>query len=234
MPRIGGAIDVPQVSDPATPAAGRQFFYFKSDGILYTKTSDGVITPFTARKSNLVGFGQLETHSTYTDFNLITDFGYHFVQGTANGPNIPGATQYYSVSLSLGSEYPYSQYVCQIAYPRNVNGVFATRFREGGTWGAWKISNTVKAADSELLDGLDSSAFLRSTAKAADSELLDGLDSTAFLRTTGKAADSELLDGLDSTAFLLTTGKAADSNLLDGLDSTAFVRADSIIDGGVP
>lgn len=37
MPRLGGALDIVQVSDPATPSAGRQFLYFKSDGHLYTK-----------------------------------------------------------------------------------------------------------------------------------------------------------------------------------------------------
>ena len=72
--------------------------------------------------------------------------------------------------------------------------------------------------NADLLDGLDSTEFLRSTGKAADADLLDGLDSAAFLRTTGKAADANLLDGMDSTAFLPTTGKAANANLLDGLD----------------
>lgn len=51
------------------------------------------------------------------------------------------------------------------------------------------------------------SGYLRVGAKAADSELLDGLNSTDFLRATGKAVDSELLDGLDSTAFMLATAK---------------------------
>ena len=74
-----------------------------------------------------------------------------------------------------------------------------------------------------LLDD-DHPQYLLTTGKAADSDKLDGIDSTAFLRTTGKAADSDKLDGLDSTAFLRTTGKAADSDKLDGLDSTGFGR----------
>jgi hypothetical protein len=41
------------------------------------------------------------------------------------------------------------------------------------------------------------------TAKAADSDKLDGIDSTGFLGATAKAADSGLLDGKDSTAFLV-------------------------------
>lgn len=43
MPRIGGHLDVVQVNDPGTPVAGRQHLYFKSDGVLYTKKSDGSV-----------------------------------------------------------------------------------------------------------------------------------------------------------------------------------------------
>jgi hypothetical protein len=57
-----------------------------------------------------------------------------------------------------------------------------------------------------------------------NADRVDGLDSTAVLRTTGKAADSNLLDGLDSSSFLPIDGKAVNSNTLDGWDSTDFVR----------
>jgi hypothetical protein len=43
--------------------------------------------------------------------------------------------------------------------------------------------------------------FLPTDATAADSDLLDGKDSTAFLGKTEKAADADKLDGLDSSAF---------------------------------
>jgi hypothetical protein len=76
--------------------------------------------------------------------------------------------------------------------------------------------------NADLLDGLDSTDFLRSTGKAADADLLDGLDSAAFLRTTGKSADANLLDGQDSTAFLPAGGKAANADLLDGLNWTSL------------
>ena len=82
------------------------------------------------------------------------------------------------------------------------------------------LRTTGKAADAELFDGLDSAAFLRTNGKAADTDLFDGVDSAAFLRTNGKAADANLLDGVDSTGFLPTAGKAANANLLDGLDWT--------------
>ena len=46
--------------------------------------------------------------------------------------------------------------------------------------------------------------FLPFAGKAADANLFDGLDSTAFLRSGGKADNSDLLDGKDSTAFYTT------------------------------
>jgi len=47
---------------------------------------------------------------------------------------------------------------------------------------AWKDGITGTVADSELLDGQDSSAFLGAEQKAADSEKLDGFDSTDFAK----------------------------------------------------
>jgi hypothetical protein len=60
--------------------------------------------------------------------------------------------------------------------------------------------------------------FLGRTAKAADSELLDGLDSSHF---ASAAAVSSALAGK-----LPLGGKAADAELLDGVDSGAFARRD--------
>lgn len=128
---------------------------------------------------------------------------------------------------------------------------------------------TADAIDHGALGGLadnDHPQYLLTTGKAADSDKLDGLDSTAFLLTTGKAADADKLDNIDSTGFVQTSGnqtvdgiktfssipvlpstnpstanqavrkgyadatylgisaKAADADKLDGLDSTAFGR----------
>jgi hypothetical protein len=69
---------------------------------------------------------------------------------------------------------------------------------------------------------------------AANANLLDGQDSTAFLGANAKAADADLLDGQNSTAFLGVNAKAADANLLDGQNSTAFVAGPGrIIEGAV-
>ena len=42
--------------------------------------------------------------------------------------------------------------------------------------------------------------------KAADADLLDGIDSAGFLAAGGKAADAEMLDGMSSDSFVQGTG----------------------------
>lgn len=68
------------------------------------------------------------------------------------------------------------------------------------------LAKTGKAADSELLDGQDSSAFLGSSAKAADSDKLDGKDSADFLGADATAADSVKLGGLPARVYVLGRG----------------------------
>jgi hypothetical protein len=60
---------------------------------------------------------------------------------------------------------------------------------------------------------------------AANANLLDGQDSTAFLGANATAANANLLDGQDSTAFLGANATAANANTLDNLDSGAFASA---------
>jgi hypothetical protein len=62
---------------------------------------------------------------------------------------------------------------------------------------------------------------------AADANTLDGLDSTAFLRTTA-TIDADTLDGLDSTAFLRTTD-TIDADTLGGKPASAFLEAGPIV-----
>ena len=79
------------------------------------------------------------------------------------------------------------------------------------------------ARDSEIVPTVLAADGAGST---LDADVLDGLDSTAFLGANAKAADSDRLDGQDSTAFLGATAKAANSDRLDGLDSSALPRRD--------
>jgi hypothetical protein len=89
-----------------------------------------------------------QNHSTQTDFNSITNFGFRYVQGNTNGPGT-GSTQFYGFSIGLGNEYPFSDFALQLAIPRyNFNTTsggpdryLSIRSKESGTWNAWqKIS----------------------------------------------------------------------------------------------
>ena len=73
--------------------------------------------------------------------------------------------------------------------------------------------------------------YLNEGQKANDSNLLDGLDSTQFLRSTAKATDADTLDGVNSTGFLLAGGKAVDADKLDNIDSASFLQGASTLAG---
>ena len=68
MPRIGGALDVVQVNEPAAPVPGRQMLFFKSDGVLYSKTAAGVVTAIgaAAAPTNMVTTDTTQTGLTAT------------------------------------------------------------------------------------------------------------------------------------------------------------------------
>ena len=115
--------------------------------------------------------------------------------------------------------------------------------------GAWRVIDTgagqsCKSNEAPLdlysRGGADL-AFLAKTGKAADSELLDGHDSSAFLGSSATAADSDKLDGQDSSAFLGASATAADSSKLGGFAARLYVLGrgfllnDAVIlgDGGI-
>jgi hypothetical protein len=66
------------------------------------------------------------------------------------------------------------------------------------------INANEKAANSNLLDGQDSSAFLGANAKAADANLLDGQDSTAFYQGGGRVFAGSGIVNSGTIADLLT------------------------------
>ena len=76
--------------------------------------------------------------------------------------------------------------------------------------GAWRVidtglGQTCKANEAPLdlySKGGADLAFLSKTGTAADSDKLDGKDSTEFLGATEKAADADKLDGVDSSRYL--------------------------------
>jgi hypothetical protein len=97
--------------------------------------------------------------------------------------------------------------------------------------GAWRVIDTdagqaCKSNEAPLdlySKGAADLAFLAKTGKAADTDKLDGQDSSAFLGSSAKAADSDKLDGKDSADFLGASAIAADSAKLGGFVARAYV-----------
>jgi hypothetical protein len=97
---------------------------------------------------NVANFGNLRSHTTVTDFNMVREWGATYVAGNSNGPTgVPSPyDQSYQLMLSLGSDYSWNSnqiYAAQIAIPRNAtNPVMSIRFKEGGAstsnWGTWQ------------------------------------------------------------------------------------------------
>jgi hypothetical protein len=89
-----------------------------------------------------------DIHGTRTAFDASTpsyNFGWRFIQGSTNGPNVNSATQYYSLYLGLGNDYAATgsgSYGMQLAIPRNVTAPYLTiRYNENNSLAAWqKIS----------------------------------------------------------------------------------------------
>jgi hypothetical protein len=89
-----------------------------------------------------------DNHGTRTSFDASTpsyNFGWRYVQGSGNGPGVNSATQYYSLYVGLGNDYPATgsgSYGMQIAIPRNVTTPYLTiRYNEANSLAAWqKIS----------------------------------------------------------------------------------------------
>jgi hypothetical protein len=97
-----------------------------------------------AGNDTYVAWGQLEAHSTYTNFNSSVNYwGFTYVQGSTNAPNST-ASQWYRGRFSLGSQYGKnyggSDYWLELAWPRDnptTAGHMWRRVGEGGTPGSW-------------------------------------------------------------------------------------------------
>jgi hypothetical protein len=81
-----------------------------------------------------------QSHSTYTDFNNVPDFGTYYVQQGGNSPTGVANHQWYGFSLGLGNDYAFSSYASQFYWPRraqNSDTYIYVRDREGGSWTSW-------------------------------------------------------------------------------------------------
>ncbi|MGI6156630.1 MAG: hypothetical protein ACOYEB_12015 [Enterococcus lemanii] len=81
---------------------------------------------------------------------------------------------------------------------------------------------TAKAADSDKLDGVDSTGFVNTT----DTQTINGaktFGTLPTLPTTTPTANQAVRKGYADATYLRISAKAADSDKLDGKDSTDFV-----------
>jgi hypothetical protein len=179
-----------------------------------------------------------DNHATRTAFDLTgpsINFGWRFVQGSANGPGVTG-TQFYTEYLGLGNEYPATgagSYGMQIAYPRNVTEPYITiRYNEANTFTAWQ---KVSAGNSDKLGGQAGSyygiasdvtaAFLRANNSLLSSSYTaaDVLAKLITVDGAGTNLDADLLDGQQGSYYGIATDVAAANRVANA----AFLHANS-------
>jgi len=164
------------------------FGYKVGSNVVWHQGNDGAGSGLDAdtvdgQQASEMSWGHDFSHGTYTDFNTFNNtalFGAHYVQGTANGPGLNSATQYYHSRWSLGSNY--NNYGMQMAIGRNVTTPYiGIRYEENGSFGSWqKIS-------AGFADSATNATNATNANFATNAGTLDGLDSTAFARIDGNS-----------------------------------------------
>lgn len=84
-------------------------------------------------------------YGAWNDFVAIPNFGTYAVLGTANSPNtlsnLTTTTQWYGMTIGVGSDQPMSSFALQLAMPRTSTGglpYLVQRQRESGNWDSWR------------------------------------------------------------------------------------------------
>jgi hypothetical protein len=122
-----------------------QIFYDSQNGAYYVDPAGASnLNTLTLASGSVLGseviFNNMNLpHTTYGNADNV-GFGFRYLQGGSNYPGISGATQYYGMTLGLGSDYAFSAFASQFYWPRLALGGLpypSVRFRESGTWGAW-------------------------------------------------------------------------------------------------
>ncbi len=164
-----------------------------------------------------------QAHSTQTDFNAVTDFGARYVQGTTNGPGT-GSSQFYGLSLGLGSEYAFSSYALQLAIPRYVSTdkYLSIRNREGGTWQAWSKISAGYADTAGALTSMNISQFTNNS-----SYITDG--NTNWDNSYGYITDGNT-NWDNSYGYITSSPASTNINLTDAYD-LSWGAADTYMEG---
>lgn len=162
-----------------------------------------------------------DNHSTRTSFDSSTpsyNFGWRFVQGNTNSPGVNSASQYYSLYVGLGNEYPATgagSYGMQIAIPRNVTTPYiAVRYNESNSLAGWQ----------KISAGYADSAGTASTASSATTA--DQIDGVEFRNTNQTAVNADNIDSNGITYYSAGvtnfTGNASDGALYSHYYSSSW------------
>ncbi|NTW90433.1 MAG: hypothetical protein HGA35_00570 [Erysipelotrichaceae bacterium] len=186
--------------------------YIRWQTLANVKTNLGINNVTNISLSNIFN-NSANTHGTLTNFNSVPDFGFYHILGTTNGPSVSGATQYFTWSCGLGSEYGISQYACQFAIPRVPTGgdnTLSVRFRDGGTWMSWNpvianarkkpITYLSKSGHNSLATLIDGRLFTACGTSAANGNATTG-------RHASGAAYAYGIDSMKEVMFPETTAK---------------------------
>lgn len=163
-----------------------------------------------------------DNHGTRTSFDSqgaasTVNFGWRYVQGNTNAPNVgnTGNGQYYGLFVGLGNDYAYNTYGMQIAIPRaSTTPYISLRFQEGGAFGAWqKISAGYadSAGNADTLDGQHGSYYQPSSTAITTSNI--GSQSVNYATSAGSA----------STVSNITRGDSGSTDL-NTLTTSGFYR----------
>jgi hypothetical protein len=146
-----------------------------------------------------------QTHSTRTAFDASTpsyDFGLRYVQGFTNGPGT-GGSQFYSMYMGLGSEYPATgagSYGMYMAIDRNVTTPYLSiRYNENNSLSTWRKISAGTA------DTLTTARTINGTSFNGSANITTSSWGTArTLSYTGDATGSGSVDGSANASIALT------------------------------
>lgn len=140
-----------------------------------------------------------QTHGTRSSFDATTpsyDFGFRYIQGGGNGPGT-GGSQFYSLYMGLGSEYPAtgaSSYGMYLAIDRNTASPYlSVRYNENNSLSTWRKINAGYADLAGAVQAGDGSVSAPSLAFANDTD-------TGIYRT-GTGAIAIASDGANGVRF---------------------------------
>jgi len=143
-----------------------------------------------------------QNHSTQTDFNSISNFGFRFVQGSTNGPGT-GSSQFYGFSIGLGNDYAYSDYALQLAIPRYgaTDKYITFRTREATTWGSWNKISAGYADSAGSVSGANVSGNISGNASNITTYTINQSVGTGNLPTFAGVKGSSYFDAQASSGF---------------------------------